>query len=96
MQTDRIEPGIVPRAVELAEIGLRIRGAALDVFWNEPSIGPGFAELNNVVRQPNRSPPGRNPYGNGTLSPRQSARVLQQPAEPYRIHAINRPVCFPA
>ncbi|MDN7181577.1 hypothetical protein M0D69_26955 [Caballeronia sp. SEWSISQ10-4 2] len=55
MQTGRIEPGAVPRAVELAEIGLRIRGAALDVFWNEPSIGPGFAELNNVVRQPNRS-----------------------------------------
>ncbi|MFK4448795.1 lactate dehydrogenase-like 2-hydroxyacid dehydrogenase [Caballeronia udeis] len=33
----------------------RIRGAALDVFWNEPSIDPGFAELDNVVLQPHRS-----------------------------------------
>jgi lactate dehydrogenase-like 2-hydroxyacid dehydrogenase len=31
------------------------RRAALDVFWNEPSIDPGFAELDNVVLQPHRS-----------------------------------------
>jgi len=30
-------------------------GAALDVFWNEPSIGPGFAALDNVMLQPHRS-----------------------------------------
>jgi lactate dehydrogenase-like 2-hydroxyacid dehydrogenase len=31
------------------------RRAALDVFWNEPSIDPGFAELHNIVLQPHRS-----------------------------------------
>jgi lactate dehydrogenase-like 2-hydroxyacid dehydrogenase len=55
MQTDRIEPGVAPRAAELAEIGPRIRGTALDVFWSEPSLDPGFAELNNVVPRPHRS-----------------------------------------
>jgi len=29
-------------------------GAALDVFWNQPSIDPGLAELDNVVLQPHR------------------------------------------
>lgn len=33
----------------------RLGGAALDVFWNEPDIDPGFAELDNVVLQPHRS-----------------------------------------
>jgi lactate dehydrogenase-like 2-hydroxyacid dehydrogenase len=33
----------------------RIRGAALDVFWNEPSIDPRFYSLDNVVLQPHRS-----------------------------------------
>ena len=33
----------------------RIRGAALDVFWNEPSIDPRFHSLVNVVLQPHRS-----------------------------------------
>jgi len=33
----------------------RIRGAALDVFWNEPSIDPRFFTLDNVVLQPHRS-----------------------------------------
>lgn len=33
----------------------RIRGAALDVFWNEPSIDPRFHSLDNVVLQPHRS-----------------------------------------
>ncbi|KLU23452.1 hypothetical protein EOS_25200 [Caballeronia mineralivorans PML1(12)] len=55
MQTDRIEPGVAPRAAELAEIGPRISGTALDVCWSEPSLDPGFAELNNVVPRPNRS-----------------------------------------
>ncbi len=32
-----------------------IRGAALDVFWNEPSIDPRFFTLDNVVLQPHRS-----------------------------------------
>jgi lactate dehydrogenase-like 2-hydroxyacid dehydrogenase len=32
-----------------------LAGAALDVFLNEPSIDPGFAELDNVVLQPHRS-----------------------------------------
>jgi lactate dehydrogenase-like 2-hydroxyacid dehydrogenase len=39
----------------IADIGPRIRGAALDVFWSEPSIDPAFAELDNVVLQPHRS-----------------------------------------
>ncbi|WP_133648710.1 2-hydroxyacid dehydrogenase [Paraburkholderia flava] len=33
----------------------RIRGAALDVFWNEPSIDARFATLPNVVLQPHRA-----------------------------------------
>src|SRR5471032_2630040 len=33
----------------------RIRGAALDVFWNEPSIDPRFHSLDNVLLQPHRS-----------------------------------------
>lgn len=33
----------------------RIRGAALDVFWNEPSIDSRFHRLDNVVLQPHRS-----------------------------------------
>ncbi|KQR87125.1 hydroxyacid dehydrogenase [Burkholderia sp. Leaf177] len=33
----------------------RIRGAALDVFWNEPSIDPRFFTLDNVVLQPHRA-----------------------------------------
>ena len=33
----------------------RIRGAALDVFWNEPSIDPRFHSLDIVVLQPHRS-----------------------------------------
>src|ERR1700676_153955 len=39
----------------IAELGPRIRGAALDVFWSEPLIDPGFAELHHVVLQPHRS-----------------------------------------
>lgn len=33
----------------------RIRGAALDVFWNEPSIDARFATLPDVVLQPHRA-----------------------------------------
>jgi|SRR5471030_51411 len=33
----------------------RLGGAALDVFWNEPSINPEFATLDNVLLQPHRS-----------------------------------------
>lgn len=33
----------------------RIRGAALDVFWNEPNIDPRFRPLANVVLQAHRS-----------------------------------------
>jgi phosphoglycerate dehydrogenase-like enzyme len=29
--------------------------ASLDVFWNEPSIDPGFVKLDNLVLQPHRS-----------------------------------------
>jgi phosphoglycerate dehydrogenase-like enzyme len=32
-----------------------IDSAALDVFWNTPSIDPGFAELDNVVLQAHSS-----------------------------------------
>ncbi|WP_213766005.1 NAD(P)-dependent oxidoreductase [Caballeronia sp. dw_19] len=33
----------------------RFGGAARNVFWNEPSIDPCFAELDNVMLQPHRS-----------------------------------------
>jgi D-3-phosphoglycerate dehydrogenase len=33
----------------------RIRGAALDVFWNEPAIDARFRTLRNVVLQPHRA-----------------------------------------
>jgi lactate dehydrogenase-like 2-hydroxyacid dehydrogenase len=32
-----------------------IRGAALDVFWNEPAIDPRFLALPNVLLQPHRA-----------------------------------------
>jgi lactate dehydrogenase-like 2-hydroxyacid dehydrogenase len=39
----------MPHAAKLAVRDPRIRGTALDVFWSEPSIDPGFAELNKIV-----------------------------------------------
>lgn len=43
-----------PQLLRCLRDGL-LGGAALDVFWNEPDIDPGFAALDNVVLQPHRS-----------------------------------------
>lgn len=47
---------IIDEPVLLEYLGAqRIRGAALDVFWNEPSIDPRFHTLPNVVLQAHRA-----------------------------------------
>jgi len=43
-----------PVLLDYLETG-RLRGAALDVFWNEPAIDARFLALNNVVLQAHRS-----------------------------------------
>lgn len=48
--------------------GQRIRGAGLDVFWNEPRIDPRFLLLDNVVLQPH--------HGSGTLETRRAMGQL--------------------
>jgi len=48
----------------------RIRGAALDVFENEPNIDPRFMNLNNVLLQPHHS--------SGTVETRQAMGALQR------------------
>lgn len=48
----------------------KLRGAALDVFNNEPNIDPRFQLLNNVLLQPHQS--------SGTVETRQRMGVLQR------------------
>jgi D-3-phosphoglycerate dehydrogenase len=45
-----------------------IKGAGLDVFWNEPNIDPRFAKLGNVVLSPH--------HGSGTLETRKAMGQL--------------------
>jgi lactate dehydrogenase-like 2-hydroxyacid dehydrogenase len=47
---------------------MRINGAGLDVFWNEPSIDRRFAALDNVVLQPH--------HGSGTVETRKAMGQL--------------------
>lgn len=46
----------------------RIKGAGLDVFWNEPRIDKRFAALGNVVLQPH--------HGSGTVETRKAMGTL--------------------
>jgi lactate dehydrogenase-like 2-hydroxyacid dehydrogenase len=46
----------------------RIKGAGLDVFWNEPNIDPRFKTLENVVLQPH--------HGSGTIETRRAMGQL--------------------
>ncbi|MFK7997062.1 MAG: 2-hydroxyacid dehydrogenase [Granulosicoccus sp.] len=48
----------------------KLRGAALDVFENEPDIDPRFMALDNVLLQPHHS--------SGTIETRQAMGVLQR------------------
>lgn len=48
----------------------KLRGAALDVFENEPNIDPGFLALDNVLLQPHQS--------SGTVETRQAMGKLQR------------------
>jgi lactate dehydrogenase-like 2-hydroxyacid dehydrogenase len=50
--------------------GGTIRGAGLDVFYNEPNIDPRFLKLGNVVLQPHQ--------GSGTIETRQAMGELQR------------------
>jgi len=45
-----------------------IKGAGLDVFWNEPTIDERFAKLSNVVLQPH--------HGSGTVETRKAMGQL--------------------
>ncbi len=47
-----------------------LRGAALDVFYNEPTIDPRFMQLDNVLLQPHQS--------SGTVETRQQMGQLQR------------------
>lgn len=48
----------------------KLRGAALDVFYNEPHIDPRFLALDNVLLQPHHS--------SGTIETRQKMGVVQR------------------
>ncbi len=56
-----------PALIDALENG-RIRGAGLDVFWNEPKIDSRFAALGNVVLQPH--------HGSGTVEARKAMGKL--------------------
>ncbi len=48
----------------------QLRGAALDVFNNEPNIDPGFHQMDNVLLQPHQS--------SGTIETRKKMGVVQR------------------
>ncbi len=58
-----------PALIDALENG-RIRGAGLDVFWNEPKIDGRFAALANVVLQPH--------HGSGTVETRKAMGKLMR------------------
>lgn len=55
--------------IQLLQTG-QLRGAALDVFENEPTIDPRFMALDNVLLQPHHS--------SGTIETRKAMGVLQR------------------
>jgi lactate dehydrogenase-like 2-hydroxyacid dehydrogenase len=62
-----------------------IRGAGLDVFWNEPRIDPRFLALDNVVLQPH--------HGSGTVETRKAMGQLVR--DNLAAHFAGRPLLTP-
>ena len=61
-----VEEGVL---LDLLESGA-IRGAALDVFRNEPHVDPRFLQLDNVILQPHQ--------GSGSIETRKAMSALQR------------------
>jgi lactate dehydrogenase-like 2-hydroxyacid dehydrogenase len=62
---------VVDEPALLAALGAgRIRGAVLDVFWNEPTIDPAFQRLPNVLALPHQ--------GSATVETRRAMGALQR------------------
>ena len=59
----------------------KIKGAGLDVFWNEPNIDPGFLELDNTVLQPH--------HASGTVETRKAMGKLVR--DNLEAHFAGRP-----
>jgi len=62
-----------------------IKGAGLDVFWNEPAIDPRFAALENVVLQPH--------HASGTVETRKAMGQLVR--DNLAAHFAGRPLVTP-
>ena len=62
-----------------------IKGAGLDVFWNEPAIDPRFAALDNVVLQPH--------HASGTVETRRAMGQLVR--DNLAAHFAGRPLVTP-
>ena len=62
-----------------------IKGAGLDVFWNEPAIDPRFASLDNVVLQPH--------HASGTVETRKAMGQLVR--DNLAAHFAGRPLVTP-
>jgi lactate dehydrogenase-like 2-hydroxyacid dehydrogenase len=63
----------------------QIKGAGLDVFWNEPAIDNRFAALDNVVLQPH--------HGSGTMETRKAMGQLVR--DNLAAHFAGRPLLTP-
>ena len=63
-----------------------IKGAGLDVFWNEPAIDPRFASLDNVVLQPH--------HASGTVETRRAMGQLVR--DNLAAHFAGQPLVTPA
>jgi D-3-phosphoglycerate dehydrogenase len=70
-----------PALLEALEKG-HIKGAGLDVFWNEPRIDPRFLALANVVLQPH--------HGSGTIETRKAMGQLVR--DNLAAHFAGRPL----
>ena len=62
-----------------------IKGAGLDVFWNEPAIDPRFAALDNVVLQPH--------HASGTVETRKAMGQLVR--DNLAAHFAGQPLVTP-
>ena len=62
-----------------------IKGAGLDVFWNEPRIDPRFLKLDNVVLQPH--------HASGTVETRKAMGQLVR--DNLAAHFAGQPLLTP-
>ena len=73
-----------PSLLAALEAG-QIKGAGLDVFWNEPRIDPRFIKLENVVLQPH--------HASGTVETRKAMGQLVR--DNLAAHFVGRPLLTP-